>query len=122
MADTKEDILNWIDDGSIVDELSTPLSAAEIDALVESAKKDAGVPFERETIARMAATKHADLAAFMRLRSRLKDAKIGVAELDKVIERVFKDQAAGDDDNVGKAGKPLNLPAPEPWHEPVGKR
>jgi putative DNA primase/helicase len=118
MIDTAEDILKGIDDGSIVDELSTPLSAAEVDALIESAKTDPGAPFEKEIIARMAATRHADLPAFMRLRQRLKDAKISMAELDKAIEGVSTVEAA-DDASDGAQGRPITFPRIDPWTEPV---
>ena len=37
MSDTEEEILSAIEDGSIADKLSTPLSAEEIDALVTKA-------------------------------------------------------------------------------------
>lgn len=120
MTDMKQEIIDAIEDGSIADKLSAPLSAEEIDALVERAKMDPGAPFESETIARMAATKCADLATFMRLRARLKEIRISVSEFDKALEKVInRGDAAGEEDDEGKAGKPLNLAAPEPWHEHV---
>ena len=120
MTDMKQEIVDAIENGSIGDKLFTPLSAEEIDALVEKAKVDAGAPFESEAIARMAATRRADRATFMRLRARLKDAKIKISELDKMLDKAHTEgDDTGDEDDEGKAGKPLNLAAPEPWHEPV---
>jgi len=72
MTETKQAILDGIADGSIGNQLFAPLSAAELDALIKKCATDAGAPFESEAVARLAATKREDLAAFMRARSRLK--------------------------------------------------
>jgi hypothetical protein len=68
MTETKQGILDCIADGSIADQLSAPLSAAEVDALVARSAADPGAPFEGPMIARMAALKQADLPTFMRAR------------------------------------------------------
>jgi hypothetical protein len=105
MTGTTRQILAAIESGEITNVLSTPLSAEEIDTLVEGAKTDPGAPFESEVIARMAATKRADLAAFMRLRARLKEAKISVGELDKALAEC---EAAGSEVDV--QGQPIIFP------------
>ena len=116
MSDTEEEILSAIEDGSIADKLSKPLSAEEMDALVEKAKTDSGSPFEGQNLARIAATKRADRATFMRLRERLKAAKIKVSELDKVLAS-FEAAGGGEDDGV--QGRAIRFPKIEPWPETV---
>jgi Protein of unknown function (DUF3631) len=115
MIDTKQQILAAIEDGAIAKALSTPLSTEEIDALVEKANTDPGLPFESQTLARIAATKRADLATFMRLRARLKGAKISVSELDKALNG--GEAASGEDD--GGQGRVIVFPEIELWPDPV---
>jgi hypothetical protein len=110
MIDTKQQILAAIGDGAIAKALSTPLSTDEIDALVEKAKTDPGAPFESEVIARMAATKHADLPTFMRLRQRLKDVKIKISELDSALEKVVDKGEAANGEVDGRQGALLHSP------------
>jgi putative DNA primase/helicase len=116
MTDTEQDLLAAIESGTIASKLSTPLSTEEIDALVEMSKTDPGAPFESQAVARIRATKRADLATFIRVRSRLKEANILVGELDKALQQ---GEAAGDEDDEALAGRPLDLVPPEPWPEPV---
>jgi putative DNA primase/helicase len=112
MTDTKDDILTGIEDGSIDERLFAPLTNAEVDALVEMSKTDAGAPFEGAAVARLAATKRADLPGFMRARARLKDAKIKVGDLDKILA------AFGATDEGGQ-GQAIKFPEIERWPEPV---
>ena len=116
MTETKQDILDCIADGSIGDQLSTPLSAAEVDALVARSAADPGAPFEGPMIARMAALKQADLPTFMRLRDRLKAVKIKVSELDKAIASI---DTAGELDDSGGQGRAIKFPEVELWPSPV---
>jgi hypothetical protein len=116
MTETKQDILNGIADGSIGTQMFAPLTAAEVDALVERCKTDAGAPFECEAVARMAATKRTDLAEFMRLRSRLKDAKIKVSELDNAIAAFNTDDKPDESRGQGRA---IKFPQVELWPRPV---
>jgi putative DNA primase/helicase len=113
VTDTRDDILAGIEDGSIGDRLFTPLTDAEVDVLVETSKMDAGAPFESEAIARLAAKKREDLPGFMRARARLKDAKIKVVDLDKVLA------AFGAADEGGGQGQAIKFPGIEPWPKPV---
>lgn len=121
MTETKQDILDSIADGSIGDQLFTPLSAAEVDALVEKAKADPGAPFEGPMIARIAALKRADLPTFMRARERLKTAKIKVSELDKALAASDGTYDGPDDgpDEGGGQGRAIRFQEIEPWAAPV---
>lgn len=110
-----DELLAEIESGDIGDALPTPLGAKEIDALVAAAKDDPGAPFETETLARIAATKRAELAAFMRLRSRLKDAKVSVSELD----RALNDHEAADREDTAGQGRAIEFPEIELWPQPV---
>jgi hypothetical protein len=56
-----------------------------LDGLVERAVDDAGAPFTKEVLERLATLKKEDLAAFERLRSELKEAKCRVTALDRAI-------------------------------------
>ena len=105
--------------GSIADKLFTQLTAEEINSLVERAKTDPGSPFESETINRIAATKSADLPAFMRLRQRLKDVKISVSELDKALDKVIVKGDAAEDEDEGGQGRAITFPEIEPSPHPV---
>jgi hypothetical protein len=116
MSDTDEEILSAIEDGSIADKLSTRLSAEEMDALVKKASTDSGAPFESHTIARIAATKRADIATFIRLHARLRAVKIKVGVLDKVLAAF---EAAGDGQHDGGQRRAITFPEIEPWPEPV---
>ena len=116
MTETKQDILDGIADGSIGDQLFTPLTAEEVDALVARSAADPGAPFEGPMISRMAALKQADLPAFMRARDRLKIAKIKVSELDKAL--ATSDTVAEPDDSGGQ-GRAIKFPEVELWPDPV---
>jgi hypothetical protein len=118
MTDAVQELLGGIEDGSIADKLSAPLSVGEIDALVERAAADPGVPFESQTLARIAATKSADLAGFMRLYARLKAAKIKVGALDRVTNAIGA-ASSGEDDDGGGQGRAIAFHEIEPWPEPV---
>jgi hypothetical protein len=116
MAETKQHILDCIADGSIGDQLSTPLTAGEVDALVVRSATDPGAPFESLMIARMAALKQADLPTFMRARDRLKAVKIKVSELDRGIASI---DTAGEPDDSGGQGRAIKFPEVELWPDPV---
>jgi putative DNA primase/helicase len=111
----QDDIIAAIEDGSLADVLPMPMRAEEIDALVEATKTDPGAPFERSTLARIEATKIADLPTFIRFRARLKDLKLPVGELDRALTKV---NAAGGDDEAGQ-GRLIKFAEIEPWQEPV---
>jgi hypothetical protein len=113
MSNAKQ-ILAAIESGDIANVLSTPLSTEEINALVERAKTDPGAPFESGVIARVAATKRANLAEFMRLRARLKDAKISLGELDKALAEGESSREDG-----GGQGRAITFPKIELWPKPV---
>ena len=115
MTRTTEGILAEIEDGSI-DKLVKPLVAAEVDALVEKSKNDAGAPFEDEAVSYMAMMKRTDLAAFMRTRSRLKDAKINVGELDKAVAAV---EVTAQEDDGGGQGQVIRFAEIEAYPQPV---
>jgi Protein of unknown function (DUF3631) len=116
MSESEQDILDAIENGSIAKRLSAPLSAEEIDALVGKAKTDPGAPFENDVIARIAATKRADLAKFIRLQARLKEANIKVGELDKALTGL---RGTGAVESDGRQGRVMTFPEIEPWPEPV---
>lgn len=116
---TIEGIVDKIEDDTIGDVLK-PFCAGEMDALVKRAKSDRGAPFENETVARMAATKRTDLAAFMRLRERLKVVGAKVGELDKAVEKATpKSAATGDGEASEGQGRALTFPVDKPWPKPV---
>jgi putative DNA primase/helicase len=119
MSDTKQEILDGIAEGSIHGKLFTPLSAEEIDELVERAKTDPGAAFESQAVARMAATKRADLPTFMRLRERLKDTKTKVSELDSELDKVLNSGRAAGEEDKDKQGRPIKFHTIEPWPEEV---
>jgi hypothetical protein len=110
-----EHIVSAIEDGSIDDVLSMPLSGTEIDTLIEATKTDPGAPFESRIIARITATKRADLPQFVRLRARLKDAKVPLGELDQAM----KSSEPPDPDCEGTQGRAVTFKAVEPCAEPV---
>jgi hypothetical protein len=95
---------------------SLPLNVDEMNALVENAASDPGLPFEKAMLARLVVTKRADLAAFMRLRTRLRANKIKVTELDKALDAI---EAADDDEDRAGQGRGIEFPEIEPWPEPV---
>jgi hypothetical protein len=120
MADTKDDILRGVEDGSIADELSTPMNAEQIEALIRKAKADPGAPFEPLTLARIAATKRADLPTFIRLREGLKAAKISMAEFDEALGKALHDdEPAGDGEDNGGQGRAITFPEIERWADAV---
>jgi putative DNA primase/helicase len=102
--------------GAIAEIHPVPLCAEEIDALVMKAATDPGAPFESQTLARLAATKRADLATFIRLRARLKATKIKVGVLDKALAAF---EAADDGKDDGGQGRAITFREIEPWPEPV---
>jgi hypothetical protein len=109
------ELLDAIETGAIDNAAPRSLSTEEIEVLVERCKTDAGAAFESETVERLKATKHADLAAFMRLRSRMIEArKIKVSALD----RLLGDGADDARKETGQGGA-VEFPEVEPWPEPV---
>lgn len=108
------ELLDAINSDELKDAVPRALSADEQDALVERCKTDAGAPFESETVERLKATKHADLAAFMRLRSRMIETrKIKISELDRLLG-----DGADNPEETGQGGA-VTFPEVEPWPEPV---
>lgn len=71
--------------------------AAAADAIVTAAERgDVGAPYEAEAITTLLALRETDPASWARLRARLRDAKVGVGELDKAMKAASDD--AGEDD------------------------
>lgn len=122
MSTTKEDILDDIESGATAEILSTPLSSEEADALVMRAKTDPGAPFEALMLARLVATKRQNIADFIRLRDRLKQAKTTVGELDRALEqqeRPGQGQAANTQEEDAGQGRPIAFEEIEPWPDSV---
>lgn len=119
MSEGRTEIIDMIEKGSICEIMPKPLSAEEIDALVERAKSDAGWPFEPQQIARLAATKRANMATFIRIREHLKEAKILVSELDKEIEKSINAGDAIGDEDEHASGRGIAFKQIEPFPEPV---
>ncbi|MGH6794825.1 MAG: DUF3631 domain-containing protein [Methylocella sp.] len=117
MTSVRQEVLDGIEDGTIADKLSAPLSAEEIDALIDKAEADPGAPFEAEALARISATKRENLAAFMRLRACLGKAKISLGTLDKALNRY--NVGGNEGEGNGGQGRAISFPEIEIWQEPV---
>lgn len=79
--------------------------------LLEACKNDPGAPFERDMLEKIAELKKADPADWQRLRTKLKQAKISVTDLDAALNR------AG---NVGRElqGQAIRFVDPDPHPDP----
>lgn len=72
--------------------------AAAAEVIVRSAERgDVGAPFEAEAIPTLLALRDTDPAFWARLRARLRDAKVGIGELDRVMKR--ERDVSGEDDH-----------------------
>ena len=115
MTDPNAEIISEIEDGSITDNLASPLSADEIDALIARSQDDPGAPFETDTVARLAATMQADPAGYERLIERLKaDKNVRIGSLERQVRDVSH---SGDD--TRSQGQAVSFPEIIPWGHPV---
>ena len=94
--------------------LPQPMAPNEVDDLIEAVKADPARPFDPDMLARLAIMRQGYPADYVRLRSKLKNEKVRVTELDRVLSKTSK---LGIWDDVQCSL--LIFPAIEPWDAPV---
>jgi putative DNA primase/helicase len=80
-----------------------------------AAADDTSLPFERENLELLCAIKANDPAAYQRIRAILKNSKVQVGELDRLINKALGEGLGEDDD---RAADPAHWTV-EPWADPV---
>ncbi len=93
------------------------LSEADADPLADLAQRavdDSGAPFEPTALKAISRLRNGDPAEWQRLRTKLKDAKVRMSDLDRALDRL--DGGAGTDERTGRPLKPRDV---EPWHSMV---
>jgi len=104
--------------GEKVDPSSAAADENALRSAILAGKVDPGALFEPTIIQALARLRKRDQPTFMRVRAQIKREcpDVLIAALDHTMNKVVGD--AGEANAVGQ-GRPLDLPEPEPWPEPV---